>query len=48
MSENGIHRGVLVEGKVFDNLNSHGMDYKEWIKDFHAARDLKIIKITIQ
>ena len=34
---NGVHYGVEVRGKVFDNLSSEGMSREDWINDFECA-----------
>jgi RHS repeat-associated protein len=45
ISTNGKHRGVLVEGKVFDNVHTEGIDYDTWLKDFHTpSGELKVTK----
>jgi len=37
ISTNGTHRGVMVNGKVFDNIHKKGTPYAEWIKDFEPV-----------
>ena len=37
ITENGIHYGVEVFGKVFDNLSTEGLSRVEWINDFSCA-----------
>ena len=45
ISTNGTHRGILVEGKVFDNLNPNGVKYDDWIKDLHTpTNNLNVTK----
>lgn len=44
ISENGVHHGVLVDGKIFDNLNPNGIDYDTWIKAFASPEGFNIIK----
>ncbi|BDA68331.1 hypothetical protein RIVM261_022070 [Rivularia sp. IAM M-261] len=39
ITRNGIHYGVEVRGKVFDNLSKMGMSREDWIKDFHSFSD---------
>jgi Papain fold toxin 2 len=34
ITENGIHYGVEVLGKVFDNLSTEGLMREEWLRDF--------------
>jgi hypothetical protein len=34
ITRNGIHYGVKVRGKIFDNLSSEGLTLDEWIQDF--------------
>jgi RHS repeat-associated protein len=36
ISTNGHHRGVLVGGKVYDNIHTKGISFEEWQKDFHT------------
>ncbi|NEP20201.1 MAG: hypothetical protein F6J97_25510 [Leptolyngbya sp. SIO4C1] len=38
ISANGIHYGVEVRGKVFDNLSSDGLSRQEWLDDFARRR----------
>ena len=33
ISENGVHRGVLVDGVVFDNVHKKGVAFDDWVKD---------------
>jgi RHS repeat-associated protein len=44
ISFNGTHRGVLVEGKVFDNLHPNGIGYEEWLKDLRSPTGYKVDK----
>jgi Papain fold toxin 2 len=39
ITRNGIHYGVEVRGKIFDNLSKQGMLREDWIKDFHSLSD---------
>jgi len=34
ITENGIHYGVEVYGKIFDNLSDYGLSPEAWAKDF--------------
>lgn len=34
ITENGVHYGVEVFGKIFDNLSTEGLLPDDWIKDF--------------
>jgi hypothetical protein len=36
ITENGIHYGVKVRGKVFDNLSADGMELEAWLQDFQC------------
>ena len=36
ITENGVHYGVEVFGKIFDNLSPQGLSPNEWIKDFRS------------
>jgi hypothetical protein len=47
ITENGIHYGVEVFGKVFDNLSDQGLPYHVWISDFSSLSnefDVEMIK----
>ncbi len=37
ISRSGMHRGVLVEGKVYDNIHRSGIDYELWIRDLEST-----------
>ena len=41
ISENGHHRGVLVDGKVYDNIHTEGIDYDAWRADFDVIGGFK-------
>jgi Papain fold toxin 2 len=34
ITENGVHYGVEVYGKIFDNLSRQGLSPDNWVKDF--------------
>ncbi|MBN3925382.1 papain fold toxin domain-containing protein [Nostoc sp. NMS4] len=34
ITENGVHYGVEVYGKIFDNLSRLGLSPENWVKDF--------------
>ena len=36
ITENGIHYGVEVFDKVFDNLSTEGLSREAWLNDFHS------------
>jgi hypothetical protein len=36
ITENGIHYGVEVLGKVFDNLSAEGLVRSDWLQDFRC------------
>jgi hypothetical protein len=44
ITENGMHYGVKVRGKVFDNLSADGMDLEEWLSDFHCPSGRFVIQ----
>ena len=44
ISNSGLHRGVLIEGKVYDNIHTEGIDIDGWIKDKHHFGDGHIIE----
>jgi len=33
ISDSGVHQGVLVDGKVYDNIHTKGTDMDSWLKD---------------
>jgi RHS repeat-associated protein len=41
ISKNGHHQGVLVEGKVYDNIHTEGIDYDVWRADFDVVGGFK-------
>ena len=43
ITENGIHYGVEVFGKVFDNLSTEGLSREDWLNDFHSRSNKFII-----
>jgi Papain fold toxin 2 len=36
ITENGVHYGVEVLGRVFDNLSVTGLERSDWLQDFHC------------
>lgn len=40
---NGIHYGVEVRGRVFDNLSEEGMIRNNWVKDFSCVSNQLIL-----
>ena len=34
ITENGVHYGVEVYGKIFDNLSRQGLSPENWVRDF--------------
>lgn len=45
ITDNGIHYGVEVLGRVFDNLSSEGMIVEEWLADFDCPSHRFIITL---
>jgi hypothetical protein len=43
ITENGIHYGVEVFGKVFDNLSTEGLSREDWLNGFHSPSNKFII-----
>lgn len=39
ITDNGVHYGLEVRGKIFDNLSPEGLSLESWIKDFHSMSD---------
>jgi hypothetical protein len=37
IAQTGIHQGIEVYGKVFDNLSSEGLDRARWLADFDCT-----------
>jgi Papain fold toxin 2 len=44
ITSNGIHYGVEVRGRVFDNLSSKGLTREEWIQDFSSRNDQFLVE----
>ena len=44
ITENGMHYGVEVLGKVFDNLSTEGLVRGEWLRDFSCRGGELIIE----
>ncbi len=44
ITQNGIHYGIEVRSKVFDNLSTTGQTREEWIKDFDCPSGKFIIE----
>jgi hypothetical protein len=44
ITENGVHYGVEVLDKVFDNLSAAGLAREEWIRDFRCQSGKFIIE----
>jgi RHS repeat-associated protein len=42
ISLNRMHRGVLFEGKVFDNIHKNGIELSKWLNDFEAFGQMMI------
>lgn len=37
ITENGVHYGIEVFGKIFDNLSKQGLSPEDWVKDFTSV-----------
>lgn len=37
ITRNGVHYGVEVRGRVFDNLSGEGLPRDQWIRDFSSS-----------
>lgn len=44
ITDNGIHYGVEVAGRVFDNLSTEGMSRESWLNDFHCPSEEFIVE----
>jgi len=45
ITENGVHYGIEVYGKIFDNLSREGLSPDDWIKDFTSLSDEFDVKV---
>ena len=45
ITQTGIHVGIRVAGKVFDNLHANGLAYEDWVKDFDAHGGVRILSV---
>ncbi|MDB9322108.1 papain fold toxin domain-containing protein [Nodularia spumigena CS-591/04] len=45
ITENGVHYGVEVFGKIFDNLSPQGLYTDDWIQDFTSLSNEFKIKV---
>lgn len=41
---NGVHYGIRVQGKIFDNLSMIGLSMEDWLKDFHCPSEKFVIE----
>lgn len=41
ISRSGMHKGVLVNGKVYDNIHKSGINYEKWLRDFDVIKGFK-------
>jgi Papain fold toxin 2 len=48
ITENGVHYGVEVLGKVFDNLAAVGLERADWVQDFRCRSGGFIIEAIEQ
>lgn len=37
ISENGIHEAIRINNIVFDNMNSNGINYDDWLFDLGVS-----------
>jgi Papain fold toxin 2 len=44
ITSNGVHYGVEVRGKVFDNLSNEGLTREDWIHDFSSRNDQFLVE----
>lgn len=45
ITENGVHYGIEVYGKIFDNLSREGLTPDDWVKDFTSLSDEFDVKV---
>ncbi|NET61627.1 MAG: hypothetical protein F6K47_37550 [Symploca sp. SIO2E6] len=48
ITENGVHYGVEVFGKIFDNLSRQGLSPEDWVNDFTSLSnefEVKVIEV---
>ncbi|UII35109.1 hypothetical protein LVD17_14655 [Fulvivirga ulvae] len=43
---NGTYKAVLLNGKVYDNINPSGISYNDWVKDLHSPTGYVITETT--
>ena len=46
IATSGMHRGVLDDGKVYDNIHKSGIDLNDWINDFVVLGGFEIPSIS--
>ena len=46
ISRSGMHQGVLIDGKVYDNIHKNGINYNDWLKDFDVLGGFKEVQKT--
>jgi Papain fold toxin 2 len=44
ITENGIHYGIEVFDKVFDNLSAEGLSRSDWLSDFYCVSGQLLIE----
>lgn len=47
ITENGRHYGVLVDGRVYDNLEPTGLELEAWRADFECAFELQLSRTPL-
>jgi hypothetical protein len=45
ITENGVHYGVEVFGKIFDNLSRVGLSPEDWVKDFTSLSNEFVVVV---
>lgn len=45
ITQNGIHYGIGIQGKVFDNLPNTGIPKQDWLNDFECVGGFEVIEI---
>ncbi len=45
ITENGVHYGVEVYGKIFDNLSRQGLSLADWVQDFTSLSNQFTVEV---
>lgn len=45
ITENGVHYGIEVFGKIFDNLSRQGLSPDDWVNDFTSPSNVFAVEV---